>query len=272
MAERVVLANPSVRNLKRGFLRGLEYDFMYRLTDDYVAHNDDFLEAALSSTWTTNGVGTEAPAIAGSVASGELNLVTTATSGDSNSLYRPGQVWLPNNNCFISARIKLPSIASIKVEIGFTDSAASAVIGATANGSVNSLASTPTLNTGASDVVCAIMDTASGLATPGNWRMVAAKAGVTQLMTPAGTTPALVAPVAATYQTITVALVRNELGATDDVTAFLYVNGVRVGQINSATTALALMNPYVIVVTRAAAAKTATLDFVRIGAQRDPTA
>lgn len=272
MAERVLLANRNVRNLRKISTRGFEYDFLYALTDDIVQMNDDFLDTVINANWVANGVGTEAPVFVGSVANGEYSLVTSATSGDSNSFYRAGQNFSPNNNCYISARIKLPSIAGIKVEIGFTDSAATAVIGATANGSVNSLATTPTLNTGASDAVCAIMDTASGLATPGNWRMVAAKAGVTQLMTPAVTTAALAAPVAATYQTITVALVRNELGATDDATAFLYVNGVRVGQINSATTALALLNPYIIVVTRAAAAKTATLDFVRIAQQRDPTA
>lgn len=274
MAERVLLANATLANLRKIATRGMLHDFLYRLTNDYVQVFDDFTSPTFDTTndWLVNGVGTEAPALVANTANGELNLVTTNTSGDSNSLYKSGRNWSPDNNCFISVRLKLPSIAAIKVEIGFTDSAASAVVGATANGSVNSLAATPTLNTGASDAVCAIMDTASGLVTPGNWRLVAAKAGVTQLLTPTVTVPALVAPVAATYQTVTVALVRNELGATDDATARLYVNGQLMGQITSAITTLANLNPYVIAVTRAAAAKTVTVDFVRIGQQRDTTA
>lgn len=273
MAERVILAVPSVRNLKKVQTRGFEYDFLHRVTDDFVGFNEDFIAQAIDTTnlFTTNGVGTEAPALVTNVACGEYNLVTSASSADSCSFYRANRSFCPSNNCVISVRLKLPSIANIKVEVGFTDSAASAVIGATAAGSVASLAATPTLNTGASDCACIIMDTASGLTNPTFWRLVTAKAGTTALATPTTTVAALKAPVAATYQTLTLALVRNELGATDDTTAIAYVNGIEVARIASAITNTANLNPYAIVVTNTTAAKTLTMDRFAAYQQREVT-
>lgn len=270
---RYPLVNFNRDTVRKVSTRGVEFDILNLLCRDTVRFQEDFLRTDSLADFTVDGKGTETATALVSAGVGHVDLITGTSDNDTSFIYLPNLTLVPNKNPVFIVRLNLASIAAVKCEVGLSDTVTAAVLGATGTGVVDSLAATPTLTTGASDVVAAIMDTDSALDDPTYWRLVTAKAGTTALATYDANKPAAVrAPVAATYQWIALGL-RASLESTPKIIVDLYVNGVHlVSSINDAITQSATLNPYVMVQTRTTAAKTLSLDYFEARFDRDTTA
>lgn len=230
--------------------RGTLFDLLNWHTPQTFIHEDHFLgDIAIATrepgyTTQSNGTSAAVPALTSAGAGGTVEFVTGTDDNGYSGLYTGAANWTADNNPRMTARVKLSAITGVKIEVGFTDAASDA-------GAINAL-DTPTVT--ADDCACAIFDTD---ATEDNWQFAGARATTAWSIATVDQ-----APVADTYQWITVALDRIDLG-TDNVRARMFIGSKLVADktLNAIANTVALF-PYVFVQCRAgSASRTGTLDY-----------
>jgi hypothetical protein len=213
-------------------------------------HEDHFLgDIAIATrepgyTTSSNGTSAAVPVLTSAGAGGTVEFVTGTDDNGYSGLFSGAANWTADNNPRMAARVKLSAITGVKIEVGFTDATGDA-------GAINAL-DTPTAT--ADDCACAIFDTD---ATEDNWQFAGARATTAWSIATVDQ-----APVADTYQWITVALDRINLD-TDNVRARMYIGNKLVAEksIGAIANTTALF-PYVFVQCRAgSASRTGTLDY-----------
>jgi len=240
---------PSRQNLRNTMGLAREFGFAEFNTLDQVVMFDDFLGDVLDVEWRTadTGSGSSADAVISAGANGTIVMVTGTADNGYSALSRElnfqGQL-----NCVLAARIKVDDIAAVKMEIGFTDAHDDA-------GAVNTLA---TYSTTATDWVGWIFDTDD----TAYWQATGVDSN-----TEATKIEPSIAPVAATYETLIVAL--------EDTTAHFYrldANGYqtyRSAPMTGACTKDVSLTPWVFVQSREASdSKTLTVDYVKAWQRR----
>ena len=240
---------PSRQNLRNTMGLAREFGFAEFNTLDQVVVFDDFVGDVLSVEWQTadTGSGSSADAVISAGENGTIVMVTgTADNGYSaisRELNFQGQL-----NCVMAARIKIDDIAAVKMEIGFTDAHDDA-------GAVNTLAS---YSTTATDWVGWIFDTDD----TAYWQATGVDSN-----TEATKIEDSLAPVAATYETLIVAL--------EDTTAHFYrldANGYqtyRSAPMTGACSKDVSLTPWVFVQSREASdSKTLTVDYIKAWQRR----
>ena len=240
---------PSRQNLRNTMGLAREFGFAEFNTLDQVVVFDDFLGDVLDVEWQTadTGSGSSADAVISAGANGTIVMVTgTADNGFSaisRELNFQGQL-----NCVIAARIKVNDIAAVKMEIGFTDAHDDA-------GAVNTMA---TYATTATDWVGWVFDTDD----TAYWQATGVDTN-----TEATKIEPSIAPVAATYETLIVAL--------EDTTAHFYrldANGYqtyRSAPMTGACTKDVSLTPWVFVQSRESSdSKTLTVDYIKAWQRR----
>ena len=205
----------------------------------YVSY--DFTELALDTTNKyTQYVDTTSTL---ALASGGVTLTTAATDTKTCSVACGGIWWYPTKNCVTEMRFQLDVVTTVAINAGFTDAVSEG------SGALPFLISGTTIADTATNGAMFCFDTNQ---TTDYWYIVQTKAG-----TQTGTLlPSTCAPVAATDQTIRVAI--NTSG-----NATYYYNGMPVGYIASATTAATPLVPYFGIRNNAGVAHVATLKYVR---------
>ena len=240
---------PSRQNLRNQIGLAREFGFLEFNTLDQVVVFDDFLGDVLDVEWRTadTGSGSSADAVKSAGANGTIVMVTgTADNGYSalsKELTFQGQL-----NCVMAARIKVDDIAAVKIEVGFTDAHDDA-------GAVNTLA---TYSTTATDWVGWIFDTDD----TAYWQATGVDTN-----TEATKIEPSIAPVAATYETLIVAL--------EDTTAHFYrldANGYQTyksAPMTGACTKDVSLTPWVFVQSRESSdSKTLTVDYIKAWQRR----
>ena len=240
---------PSRQNLRNQVGLAREFGFLEFNTLDQVVMFDDFLGDVLDVEWRTadTGSGSSADAVISAGANGTIVMVTGTADNGYSALSRElnfqGQL-----NCVMAARIKVDDIAAVKIEVGFTDAHDDA-------GAVDTLA---TYATTATDWVGWIFDTDD----TAYWQATGVDSN-----TEATKIEDSLAPVAATYETLIVAL--------EDTTAHFYrldANGYqtyRSAPMTGACTKDVSLTPWVFVQSREASdSKTLTVDYVKAWQRR----
>lgn len=252
------MADKIARYISREFLRkkiggrdGL-YQFLEYYSVGVSKWEDDFKGDTLDGKYqsTASGTGAVAAATNDGAENGECRLVTGTDNGGRSDLSL-GRHYYGQNNAIIAVRLKVSAITSVKIEVGFTD-----VISGTDAGAVATKA-TPTFN--ATDCAVWILDTTNNA----NWEGVATPTGDTN---PATTVAAGRAPVAATFETMMVALVDNVVyymafDANDNLN---YGPTAQTGGPSSDV----LLTPWVFVQARNTTSKNLDIDYMRVWQRR----
>jgi len=244
MTKSRILAENTEHALRR---RASDLDFRRAMltlnTLDVFTFKDDFFGDAIDARWQTgitNGASSAALAIVAAVNGTATQITGTADNGyagDFLGLHYQGQL-----HAVMACRLKCSAVTTLKVEVGFTDSGADA-------GAVNLLA-TPTFT--ATDAALWVLDTDD----TANWQLVGVKAD-----TAATKIEPAYPPVAATYETLIVALV-------DDEAIFYHLNAngdldKPIQRMPSAITKTVDLTPWLFVQARAgSASRTVTYDYV----------
>ena len=240
---------PSRQNLRNTMGLAREFGFAEFNTLDQVVVFDDFVGDVLSVEWRTadTGSGSSADAVISAGANGTIVMVTGTADNGYSALSRElnfqGQL-----NCVMAARIKVDDIAAVKMEIGFTDAHDDA-------GAVNTMA---TYATTATDWVGWVFDTDD----TAYWQATGVDTNTEATKIEDG-----LAPVAATYETLIVAL--------EDTTAHFYrldANGYqtyRSAPMTGACTKDVSLTPWVFVQSRESSdSKTLTVDYIKAWQRR----
>ena len=240
---------PSRQNLRNTMGLAREFGFAEFNTLDQVVVFDDFLGDVLDVEWRTadTGSGSSADAVISAGANGTIVMVTGTADNGYSALSRElnfqGQL-----NCVMAARIKVDDIAAVKMEIGFTDAHDDA-------GAVNTMA---TYATTATDWVGWVFDTDD----TAYWQATGVDTNTEATKIEDG-----LAPVAATYETLIVAL--------EDTTAHFYrldANGYqtyRSAPMTGACTKDVSLTPWVFVQSRESSdSKTLTVDYIKAWQRR----
>ena len=240
---------PSRQNLRNTMGLAREFGFAEFNTLDQVVVFNDFLGDVLDVDWRTadTGSGSSADAVISAGANGTIVMVTCTADNGYSALSRElnfqGQL-----NCVMAARIKVDDIAAVKMEIGFTDAHDDA-------GAVNTMA---TYSTTATDWVGWVFDTDD----TAYWQATGVDTN-----TEATKIEPSIAPVAATYETLIVAL--------EDTTAHFYrldANGYqtyRSAPMTGACSKDVSLTPWVFVQSRESSdSKTLTVDYVKAWQRR----
>ena len=248
--ERLPLANNSLRTLRQAVAEyGPLFDLLALRTRDYILWQDHFQGDTLNATYAlSTSSGATAWAI-NAGAGGRVVGITGNTDNERATLYVPTSTLTGNMDACISAKVQLSAIASVKCEIGFSNDP-------TTVGFIDNLdagTNVPTLVAGATDGVVAIFDVD---AARDNWQFAGARASTawrdSTLGAAAGTGITHPVPVADTYQWVTVRLLRSERGATDQMSAELYVDGVlKAKKVDAAIDGTVAVYPYILVMNRA---------------------
>jgi len=241
---------PNRQTLGNMRARGTLFDFLNWHSPQTFRHEDHFLgDIAIATrepgyTTASNGTSSAVPVLTAAGAGGTVEFVTGTDDNGYSALYTGSANWTADNNPRMCAIFKSSAITGVKIEIGFTDATGDA-------GAINAL-DTPTAT--ADDCVCAIFDTD---ATEDNWQFAGARATTAWSIATVDQ-----APVADTYQLITVALDRINLG-TDNVMARMFIGNkcVATKTLDAIANTTALF-PYVFYQCRAgSASRTGTLDY-----------
>ena len=249
MARNPVQHVPSRQNLRNTLGLAREFGFAEFNTLDQVVMFDDFLGDVLDVEWRTvdTGSGSSADAVISAGANGTIVMVTGTADNGYSALSRElnfqGQL-----NCVMAARIKVDDIAAVKMEIGFTDAHDDA-------GAVNTMA---TYATTATDWVGWVFDTDD----TAYWQATGVDTNTEATKIEDG-----LAPVAATYETLIVAL--------EDTTAHFYrldANGYQTyksAPMTGACTKDVSLTPWVFVQSRESSdSKTLTVDYIKAWQRR----
>jgi len=196
MADRIVTDLSDVR-LRSGMGAAITSEFLQLNSFDMMQWSDDFTDtsnADMDNRYkrTVSGTGVALTATADQPW-GSARL-TTGTTNDSVSSMSKDLICRGEYNAVMAVRFKIDDIDAIKVEIGFRDSTASAT------GIVNVL-NTPSFS--ATNGCCWVYDNDATIDT---WSAEGVKATVVATGVTLATTAAGAAPIAATYQTMVVAL------------------------------------------------------------------
>ncbi len=266
--ERMPLANPTARTIAKFATRGLHQDAHIYESRDMVKWETDFVGNAIGdwpSLVITGGQGTAA-ALTATGLGGSADLVTSGNDNYASVIYLGGGNFVGNNDPVITCRIKASSLATGNVQFGFCDNIAAGVL--TTNGVgpfVSPLADPPTLVSTTADAIALTYDLSSGLTTPARWRLAysrATVAAVTGVIGPAA--------VAATYQTLTIALQRIDL-ATDQMAVKAYINGIQVASVATAVISnTAPLYPFLLIGATSGTSRTLTCDYFGVYQLRDP--
>ena len=258
-------------NLSRRKLRSLiggrdsRYSWLELLTPDMVVWEDDFMGDTLHGGYqSTAGAG--AGALAAALVAGQLGgmvRLVTGTAGDSTarSDLSLGIHFRADMGPVFLCRLQMSAITGVKVEVGFTD-----VVSGTDAGAVN-VKATPTFT--AADAALWALDTNDNT----DWEGLGVDSG-----TAAVTQEAAIAPVAATYETLVVAL--REYNSTDRLAAATYLrfnadgnqtypggNGAPVWQ-SLAVSSDVLLTPWIYAEARNTTSKNVDIDFIKVWQRR----
>jgi hypothetical protein len=228
---------------------------------DMVVWEDDFIGDTLHGSYGSNAdTGATAAAIVADQLGGISRLVTGATNDEGADLSLDLN-FRADHNPVIAVRLSLSSASAVKAEVGFTDATND-------NGAVNSLSSNSFT---ATDAAVWVYDTDDTGNTSG-WQGAAADGGTAGAITkfePTG----LVGPTAATYETMVVALQREDEDNNVGVARFLRFDvnnrlttdsGWQAGAISSNV----LLTPWVYVQTRDTNSVNLDIDYIKVWQRR----
>lgn len=252
MADRVVTDLSDVR-LRSGMGAAITSEFLQLNSFDMMQWSDDFVDTtnadmdnrykrAVSGTGVALTVTADQPW-------GSARL-TTGTTNDSVSCMSKDLICRGEYNAVMAVRFKIDDIDAMKVEVGFRDSAASST------GIVNVL-NTPSFS--ATNGCCWVYDND---ATVDTWAAEGVKATVAATGVTLATTAGGAAPLAATYQTMVVALM--------DTNAYFSrysADGRKQGEtimLNNCNTAATPVAPSVFVQTRDTTTHHLDIDFFKV--------
>lgn len=251
---------PTLQELKLSMGRGNKLlPFLERSTLDQVVWFDDFLGDQFGWDATTPGKYEVVTGVDGSIDiyANQTNGVArmepssgAGASGEYCGLSLPELNFQSQLNCVMAARINLDAITTVKVEIGFTDVTTDA-------GAVNALA-TPTAT--ADDACVWVFDTDD----TAYWQCYGSKAA-----TPATKIEPEIAPVAATWETMIVAL-----EGTNAKFIRLDANGKKTYEstwMTDAITATDKLVPWVFVQLRGAVDRHLDIDYIYAAQRRTTT-
>lgn len=269
MPERLPLSIYNLNELRRAVgAHGPLYDMLALHTRDYIYFSDDFLGDLLRDEYAVSTSSGATAWVVNAGLGGRVVGITGNTDNERATLYIPTSTWTGDINCILSARVQLSAIADVKCEVGFCNDP-------TAVGFIDNLdagTDVPTLVSGQTDGVVAIFDVD---AARDNWQFAGARASTAwrdpTLGAAAGSGITHPTPAANTYQWITVRLRRSERGATDQMSADLYVDGVlKATKTDGAIDGTVAVYPYVLVMNRATNANvTMRMDYWHVYAIRD---
>lgn len=225
----------------------------FRLVDDFFG-TWAIGDAGPADTWSTtagSGANTQVATTVAASLNGEVTLKSSTADGthaQNNSTFTGINLgWKANSGGLaVEARVQLDAITDAYLFVGFTD-----VISTTVECPIFMNAGTQ--ESDANDACGVIFDTdaTSDFFTVGG---VAATVDVTPVVS-------AVAPVAGTYNVI-----RVEVSAAGAVTG--YIDGVSIGSVAAAVTATTALTPAIIVGNRGAAARIATIDYIKVEQNR----
>lgn len=215
---------------------------------------DEFSGNSLDATNWSDDAGGGAGTIAVPNANG-LTIVklTTGTVNNDFATVAGSGLKFPANSgqIMVTARVRLSALTTIIAEFGFSDAESE-----TAGSAFSSHDATP---------VAVATDGAifgfqvSGAETLTAWSGLAVRNGTAQRVNTA------IAPVAATFADLSVALIKSG----SEVDAFFFVNGVQVGTISNAVTPTATMNVWASVVAKAgSASRDLDIDYIQLAGTR----
>ena len=257
---------PSRQNLRNTLGLAREFGFLEFNTLDHTLWDDDFMGDTFFGGYQTtqNGSGAAAPAMT-EAANGTIAMVTGSADGGRTDLSL-GLSYSPSLNAVIAARIKVSSIATVKMEIGFTD-----VLSGTDAGAVDN-ADTTTFSATDCAVWCFDTDDTTDV-----WRTSSTYDAHSSSSVWTSTETGF-APVADTYETLIVALegVNTAEGATatNPSTAHFYrldANGYQTyksAPITTGPTSNITLTPWLFVQNRTSSTRTMTVDFLKVWQRR----
>jgi hypothetical protein len=199
MADRVVTDLSDVR-LRSGMGAAITSEFLQLNSFDMMQVDDDFVDtsnASMSARYQRSYSGTGVVLTLTADQPWGSARMTTGTTNDSTSTMSLDLICRAEYNAVMAVRFKIDDIDAMKVEIGFRDSTASST------GIVNVL-DTPSF--GATNGCCWVYDND---ATVDTWAAEGVKAGSAATGVTLATTAGGAAPIAATYQTMVVALMED---------------------------------------------------------------
>ena len=196
MADRIVTDLSDVR-LRSGMGAAITSEFLQLNSFDMMKVDDDFVDtsnASMAARYQRSYSGTGVVLTLTADQPWGSARMTTGTTNDSTSTISLDLICRGEYNAVMAVRFKIDDIDAMKVEIGFRDSTASST------GIVNVL-QTPSFN--ATNGCCWVYDND---ATVDTWAAEGVKAGSAATGVTLSTTAGGAAPLAATYQTMVVAL------------------------------------------------------------------
>ena len=196
MADRIVTDLSDVR-LRSGMGAAITSEFLQMNSFDMMSMSDDFIDvsaADMSNRYQRSYSSTGVVITPLADQPWGVARMDTGTTNDSTSTMSLDLICRGEYNAVVAVRYKINDIADCKIEIGFRDSTASST------GIVNVL-QTPSFN--ATNGCCWVYDND---ATVDTWAAEGVKAGTAATGVTLSTTAGGAAPLAATYQTMVVAL------------------------------------------------------------------
>ena len=252
MADRIVTDLSDVR-LRSGMGAAITSEFLQLNSFDMMQVDDDFVDtsnASMAARYQRSYSGTGVVLTLTADQPWGSARMTTGTTNDSTSTISLDLICRGEYNAVMAVRFKIDDIDAMKVEIGFRDSTASST------GIVNVL-QTPSFN--ATNGCCWVYDND---ATVDTWAAEGVKAGSAATGVTLSTTAGGAAPLAATYQTMVVALM-------DDNAYFsrYSADGRKQGDtimLNDCITAATPVTPSVFFQTRDTTARYLYMDFFKM--------
>jgi hypothetical protein len=223
----------------------------------YTRVFDDFYGDVIADQWSA-AKGSDGQGIIATVVSGAAGGVVRLTSGDvgtgtaaDGSVLTHSLNWKANQGgLYMEARLKLnTSVASVCVNIGFTDVLATTTLEApfTVSGT--------TITSAATDAACLVFDTAQ---TTDIFNLIGVKNNTDTALT---ATSNSFAPTADTYATYGI-----YIDTAGSATAF--INGAKVATVANAVTATVALTPVISIETRTTAIKEVDIDYIFVNALR----
>ena len=199
MADRIIQDLSDIR-LRSGDSPEATMEFLQLSSFDVCKWEDDFFDSSnadMDNRYTRAVTGSGSGAVLTLTANEEWGSarMTTGTTNDGISAMSLGTIFKGDYNAVVAVRFKINVVTAVKIEVGFRDSVAN-----NSAGIVNAL-DDPTFS--ATNGCCWVFDTD---ATVDTWAAEGVKATVAATGVTLATTAGGAAPLAATYQTMVVAL------------------------------------------------------------------
>lgn len=235
----------------RTFLSPFAYQSHFFKLDHFAGDTID------SNLYTTgeSGSGTAFAIPSGNSINGILTAITGSSSGNAETI-RSEAVLAGDYNCWVEARIRLPSVANILLEFGLIDAASDYTIPAVSD------IDTPSFAAGVGDAVVLHMDTSQTLTTMALATIGSSGTGYSAKATTVtlGVTSGTFTPTAGSFHTYRVGLEGDIPYALIDGKPI--VNGVLTTSTTGKVEGGTLLKPWIAVRTRTAGAKTINVDYL----------